>query len=174
MEEDVSYAENLFLKADTLISDGKIPEGKELLEELLQQYPDYGRAHNHLGWIYCTKYSNYEKGENHYKLAMKFAPKYPPSYLNYTYLLVEVARHQEAKILIEYTLNTIEGIDKASFYCELGRIYEIEKNYLESYKYYVAARDGATNPVFIDNMNVNLNRLKNKMSTFEKIKLRFK
>lgn len=113
MEEDVSYVENLFLKADTSISEGKIPEGKEPLEELLQQYPDYGRAHNHLGWVYCTKYSNYDKGEYHYKLAMKFTPKYPLSYLNYTYLLVEVARYQEAKILIKHTLTNIEGINKA-------------------------------------------------------------
>ncbi|WP_306352500.1 tetratricopeptide repeat protein [Flavobacterium sp. '19STA2R22 D10 B1'] len=174
MEENISYAENLFLKADTLITEGKITEGKELLEELLQQFPDYGRAHNHIGWIYCTKYSNYEKGEYHYKLAMKFTPKYPPSYLNYSYLLVDIGRYQEAKILIDLALNTVEGIDFASFYSELGKIHEMEGDYFKAYKYYKDARNKAMNPAFIDNMNAGLDRVKNKMSTFEKIKLRFK
>ncbi len=36
-------AENLFFEADQLIDDNKITEAKDLLLELLNEYPDYGR-----------------------------------------------------------------------------------------------------------------------------------
>lgn len=173
MEENVSYYENQFIKADTLISEAKISEAKELLEEILAQCPDFGKAHNHLGWIFHMKLSNYEKGLYHYKLAMKFEPKYPASYLNHTYLLVDMGRYSEAKQHIEQTLKNLENADKASYYSELGRIFEAEQNFMESYKYYKMSVSYAFNPQFIDNMKINMERVKNKMTTFEKLKLKF-
>ena len=53
--ESLSFYENQFIKADSLISEGNSAEAKELLEEILSQYPDFGKAHNHLGWIYYIK-----------------------------------------------------------------------------------------------------------------------
>jgi tetratricopeptide (TPR) repeat protein len=171
--EDLSYVESLFIKADTAITGNNIAEGKEILEELLEQFPDYGRAHNHLGWIYSSKYSNYEKAEYHFKLAIKYEPTYPASYLNYAYLLVDTEKYNEAKELINKTLVNIKGIDKGSFYSELGRIYEMERNYLASYKFYKKAIQEGFNPKFIENMNSNLKRLKGKMTIFDKLKILF-
>lgn len=173
MEENISYYENQFIKADTLISEAKISEAKELLEEILAQCPDFGKAHNHLGWIFHMKLSNYEKGLYHYKLAIKFEPKYPPSYLNQTYLLVDMGRYSEAKQHIEQTLKTLENADKASYYSELGRIFEAEQNFNEAYKHYKLSVNYAFNPQFIDNMKINMSRVKDKMTTFEKLKLKF-
>ena len=171
--ESLSFYENQFIKADGLISDGNIAEAKEILEDILSQYPDFGKAHNHLGWIYYNKLSNYDKGIYHYKLAMKFDPKYPAPYLNYTYLLVDIGKYDEAKKHIEFSFSTLENIDNASFNCELGRIAEFEDDYVSSYKFYTKAKKCAMNPQFIENMDSNNRRVYDKMSIFEKLKIKF-
>lgn len=173
MEENISYYENQFIRADALISDGNVSEAKEILEEILTQYPDFGKAHNHLGWIYYTKLSNYEKGIYHYKLAMRFDPKYPASYLNYAYLLVDLRRLEEAKEHIDETLKYLENADGASYYSELGRIYEMEFNFIRSYEFYKKAMSYGFGAQFIENMKMNMNRVKDKMTIFEKLKLKF-
>lgn len=170
--ESLSYYENQFIKADSLISDGNIADGKELLEEILSQYPDFGKAHNHLGWIYYNKLSNYDKGIYHYKLAMKFDPKYPAPYLNYTYLLIDIGRYEEAKEHISFTMQSLENFDSSSYNSELGRMAEYESQYTAAYNYYKLAKKNALNPNFIDNMNANMKRVKDKMSIFEKLKLK--
>jgi len=173
MEENISYYENQFIKADSLISESKISEAKEMLEDLLAQCPDFGKAHNHLGWIFHMKLSNHEKALYHYKLAMKFEPKYTASYLNYTYLLVDMGKFAEAKDHIERTLRNVENADNASYYSELGRIFEAEQNFPKSYRYYKKAANYAYGSQFIDNMKTNMYRVKDKMSFFEKLKLVF-
>ncbi|OXB06839.1 hypothetical protein [Flavobacterium pectinovorum] len=170
--ESLSFYENQFIKADSLISEGNIADGKEMLEEILSQYPDFGKAHNHLGWIYYNKLSNYDKGIYHYKLAMKFEPKYPAPYLNYTYLLIDIGRYAEAKEHIDFTFNNLENVDYSSFNSELGRMAEYESDYIAAYNFYKLAKKNALNPNFIDNMNANMKRVKDKMSIFEKLKLK--
>ncbi|WP_347051961.1 tetratricopeptide repeat protein [Flavobacterium olei] len=172
--ENLSFYENQFIKADSLISEGNSADAKELLEELLSQYPDFGKAHNHLGWIYYNKLSDYEKGVYHYKLAMKFDPKYPAPYLNYTYLLIDLGRYAEAKEHIRATMANLENADNSSYNSELGRMAEYEGQYAAAFTYYKEARKNALNPNFIDNMNANMKRVKDKMSIFEKLKLKLK
>lgn len=171
--DNISYLENQFIKADALISEGKVSEAKELLEEILQESPDFGKAHNHLGWIHCNKLSNYEKAEYHYKLAIKFDPDYPASYLNCTYLLVDLGKFEEAKKLIDKALSEVTGADKASYYSELARIYEFEKKYTLAHQFYKKSLDFAFNANYIENMKVNMKRVQDKMSTFERLKLKF-
>jgi len=172
--ESLSFYENQFIKADSLISEGNSADAKELLEEILSQYPDFGKAHNHLGWIYYNKLSDYERGIYHYKLAMKFDPKYPAPYLNYTYLLIDIGRYTEAKEHINFTLATLENADNSSYNSELGRMAEYENQYIVAYGYYKEAVKNALNPNFIDNMKANMKRVKDKMSIFEKLKLKLK
>lgn len=171
--DNISHLENQFIKADALIGEGKVSEAKELLEEILEEGPDFGKAHNHLGWIYCNKLSNFEKAEYHYKLGIKFDPSYPATYLNYTYLLVDLGKYEEAKQLIDRALREVTGADKASYYSELARIYEFERKYVLAYQFYKKSSDFAFNANYIENMKVNMKRVKDKMSTFERLKLNF-
>ncbi len=172
--ESLSFYENQFIKADSLISEGNSADAKELLEEILSQYPDFGKAHNHLGWIYYNKLSDFEKGIYHYKLAMKFDPKYPAPYLNYTYLLIDIGRYEEAKKHIDFTKANLENADNSSYNSELGRMAEYENQYTDAYNFYKEAKKNALNPNFIDNMRANMKRVKDKMSIFEKLKLKLK
>ena len=172
--DSLAYYENQFIKADALISEGNVSEAKEILEEILEQCPDFGKAHNHIGWIHYNKLSNYEKGIFHYKLAMKFDPKYAAPYLNYTYLLVDIGRYKEAKEHIELAFRTLENLDYATFYSELGRIAELEFDYIEAHKNYSLSKKHAFNPQFLENMDINNKRVYDKMSIFEKLKVKFK
>lgn len=171
--DNISLIENQFIKADTLISAGNVSEAKEVLEEILAECPDFGKAHNHLGWIYCTRLSNYEKAEYHYKLALRFEPAYPSPYINLVYLLVDLGRFAEARQFISNTLRDVAGIDKSSYFSELGRICEFEADYIQAYLHYKKSLKLAFSLTFIDNMKINIVRVKDKMSTFEKLKLNF-
>lgn len=172
--ESLSFYENQFIKADSLISEGNSADAKELLEEILSQYPDFGKAHNHLGWIYYNKLSDYERGLYHYKLDIKFDPKYPAPYINCTYLLIDIGRYAEAKEHINFALATLENADNSSYNSELGRMAEYESQYTDAYNFYKEAKRNALNPNFIDNMKANMKRVKDKMSIFEKLKLKLK
>lgn len=171
--ENLSFYENLFIKADALITNGNISEAKEILEDILSQQPDYSKAHNHMGWIYYNKLNNYDKGIYHYNLAIKFDSKYPSPYINLTYLLIDIGRYEEAKKHIEFSLQNLESPDMPSYKSELGRISENEKDFVSAYKFYNDAKKLALNNQFIDNMNSNLRRIHTKMSFLDRLKIQF-
>lgn len=123
MENYDPALENDFDEADRLINDNHIDEGKALLLSILDREPTYGKAHNHLGWIYNTKEDDAVKAEKHYKLALKYAPDYPAPYLNYAYLLSKLARYDELHKHLQLC-DTIPGINKAVLAREWGYYYE--------------------------------------------------
>ena len=45
-------AEELFAQADRLLNDGVISEAVEKLGQILKRNPRFGKAYNHLGWVY--------------------------------------------------------------------------------------------------------------------------
>ena len=49
---------------------------------------------------------------------------------------------------------------------------EYESNYTAAYNFYKLAKKNALNQNFIDNMDANMKRVKDKMSIFEKLKLK--
>src|SRR5262245_55146485 len=72
MSDNYNLVEEYFMQVDKLFADNEFVQGKKLLEEILEMEPAYGRAHNHLGWLYYAKLDNFEKAEYHYKSAKKF------------------------------------------------------------------------------------------------------
>lgn len=162
-----AWVEELFLKVDDLFSKGEFFEGKKILEELLEQEPGYGRAHNHLGWLYYAKFDEFEKAENHFKLAIKFAALYPAGYMNLTYLLNYLNRHEELVRHIDKSLK-IEGTVKSTLYTELGKSYEINGKYKEATESYRSAIRFSLNKEEMASLNENLDRVKTKTGLFEK------
>ena len=47
--------EDMLFEADELIRSNKISDAVSLLEGIIAQAPDFGKAYNHLGWGYETK-----------------------------------------------------------------------------------------------------------------------
>ena len=75
--------EEMFAQADRLLNEGVIMEAVEKLSQILKRNPRFGKAYNHLGWVYEMKYKNIARAEEYYKAAMSYAPNYNASYLNY-------------------------------------------------------------------------------------------
>lgn len=167
MKENNLWIEELFLKVDDFFARGEITEGKKLLEEILEQEPGYGRAHNHLGWVYYAKLDDYAKAEYHFKLAIKFADTYPAAYMNLTYLLNYLNRYTDLVAHVAIALK-VEGTVKSVLYNELGKAHEINGNYTEAANAYKNAIRFSLNKEEMDALNENLSRVKNKVSLFER------
>jgi len=84
-----------------------------LLYEVLENFPDYAKAHNHLGWIYHYKMTDYTKAERHYKLSLKFSKNYHSPYGNYAYFLIDKGDY---KAMIDFGLKAlkIDVVDKGT------------------------------------------------------------
>lgn len=80
-------------------------KAKRLLAELLEDQPDYGRAHQLLGWIYASQLNQYEEAELHFKMAMQFDPGHAATYSDYMYLLKMTSRHHEMVTFAEKVEN---------------------------------------------------------------------
>lgn len=167
---DDNSAENLFFEADNLIDENKIQEAKSVLLDLLNEYPDYGRAHNHLGWLYSVKFNNHIKAKKHLELALKFSPDYQGVYANYVYLLLEMNQYDA---LIDFGNNHVNNgvADAGTIYNKMAQAYELKGAYLQAYKHYKLAVKGAINNQFIEELYASINRLKSKMSLFQKLSL---
>jgi Tfp pilus assembly protein PilF len=136
MEEGINYdLEEKFLTADKLISENKLSEAARLLEEILEEAPDYGKAHNHMGWLFETKFKNLLRAEEHYRLAIKFSPEYTAAYYNYSYLLSALRKYDELEKLLATAIK-VSGINYATVYNEYGLLREAQGNLDDAIHYY--------------------------------------
>lgn len=132
--------DDLFFEADALIKENKITEAFSTLEIILVEDPTYGRAYNHLGWIYETKYRDYAKAEEMYRKCIALDPNYTPIYLNMSILLSTLGKYDEQKELLRQALE-VPGIDKPGMYNELGIANEMQGNFEDAIgNYKLAAR----------------------------------
>lgn len=160
--------ENLFLEVSKAIDERDLSGAKLLLEELLSIDPGYGRAHNHLGWIYETKIKDFQKAQRHYELAIKFCQgTYPVVYVNYGYLLIEFGHLEEAEKVIAEGL-TVDGADKATLYYQKAKIAEHRKDYIQAYKTYLEAKNLNFNKDFHGLLLNEIGRVQMKMNFWQK------
>lgn len=165
--ENYNYIEVRFLEAEKLLNENDFAAAKGLLEEILEMEPGYGRAHNHLGWLYYAKFDNYERAAYHFRLAIKFEPGYPASYINYCYLLNEINNEPELRSLAMKALE-VPGVNKAVIYNELGRSSEMSGYYKDALANYKEAIRYSMNKNEIEVFNLNIERAKQKQALFAK------
>jgi tetratricopeptide (TPR) repeat protein len=130
--------EEMFAKADDLIKEGDIKGAVELLFKITQRNPQFGKAYNHLGWVYENKYKNYAKAEEFYKKALQYSPEYAAGYLNYTYFLSNLSRFGELKPHLDKAL-TVPSVAKETIYNEYAIMLEMQQQPQEAMDYYVKA-----------------------------------
>lgn len=130
--------EELFLKADQLIGAEDIVGARKLLYQILDEYPDFGRAHNHLGWLNEHKLRYFDKAEEHFKAALRFSPEYPAGWINYGYFLEAQDRFDE---LLEHyeKMKKVKGISQSLIYNGQGAIAELRGNYTSAIEFYKKA-----------------------------------
>ena len=56
------------------LNEGVIMEAVEKLSQILKRNPRFGKAYNHLGWVYETKYKNMQRAEEYYRAMFRGRP----------------------------------------------------------------------------------------------------
>jgi tetratricopeptide (TPR) repeat protein len=138
MESENLEYEDMLLEADELIRNNKIADAVLLLESIISQTPDYGKAYNHLGWIYETKFKDVIKAEKMYKQCLAYNPEYPPVYLNLSIVLSLLSKFEEQEELLNKALS-IPGIEKSGIINELGILNELKLDFNKAIEYYKTA-----------------------------------
>jgi tetratricopeptide (TPR) repeat protein len=133
--------ESMFQEADRLLNEKAIAEGMNMLNSIIQEAPEFGKAYNHLGWIYETQYKDYANAEKNYKLALQYMPAYHATYYNYAIVLSVLQRWDDLIALLNKGL-TIPGVNKSTLHNEFGIMYETRgmfKEAIEAYKNYATS-----------------------------------
>ncbi len=128
-------AEEMFANADNLLNEGVLKQAVDVLTQIIKRNPHFGKAYNHLGWVFETKYKNAAKAEEYYKAAMQYAPHYNASYLNYCYLLSNQHRFDELKTHLD-KLSELQGIAKDTIANEFAVMYEMQGNINKAIEHY--------------------------------------
>jgi Flp pilus assembly protein TadD len=130
--------EEMFYAADLLIERGQVAEAHQLLLRLLDRFPLFGRAWNHLGFLYETSFKNPATAEQHYRKALELAPEYPATWLNFAVLLSQQERWEELESLLQ-RCHTIPGMNKAKVHHETAIMREAQGRLQEAIQEYRAA-----------------------------------
>ncbi len=133
--DDIGELNKLFYRADNQIKDGLIGEALDTLTQIIGQDAQFGKAYNHLGWIYETKEKDYQKAEECYRLALKYASDYTPVYLNYAILLSTLKRYTELEEHLDRALK-VPGINESKIWNERGIMSELQGEYADAISAY--------------------------------------
>lgn len=125
----------MFFEAESLIGQRQVAQAVGILEAIIEEQPDYGKAHNHLAWLYEHEYKDFSRSEKHYKAAIRFSPSYPSTYLNYCHLLSRLGQLEALEALLQKA-RLIEGMKKSEICHEYGILYEMRGDYLNAANYY--------------------------------------
>ena len=155
-------SEELFAQADRLLYDGVIMEAVEKLTQILRRNPRFGKAYNHLGWVYETKYKNTERAEEYYKAAMQYAPNYNAAYLNYSYFLSNLGRFEELQQHLD-RVSKIPGIAKDTIATEYAIMYEMQGILQEAMDSYQKAAIVTLDMAKLDKYKESIDRCKKKL-----------
>ncbi len=154
--------EELFAQADRLLNEGVIMDAVDKLSQILKRNPRFGKAYNHLGWVYETKYKNMQRAEEYYRAAIQHAPYYTAPYLNYAYFLSNQGRFDELKGHLDRT-SQIPGIAKDTIANEYAIMYEMTGNLQQAIKSYQDAAIVTLDMAKLDKYKEGIDRCRKKL-----------
>lgn len=117
--------------ADLCIKEGKIEDAFNILNEILMDDPLFGKAHNHLGYLYETKIRDFTKAEEHYKLCVQYAPEYCAVYYNYAILLSTLKKYEDLTQLLNKA-ELVAGINHSTIANEWAIMLEAQGKFDEA------------------------------------------
>ncbi len=133
--DHLTKLEELLNQANGDIKNGNYEVASDTLEEIINTDPNFGKAYNHLGYLYEVKFKDFEKGETLYKLCLEKSPLYPSVYYNYAILLSTLGRYDDLAELLDRAMN-IPGITKSTIYNEYAIMYEQQGKLDEAITHY--------------------------------------
>ncbi len=156
-----------FIKIYNLLQWGKCIKAKRMLEEILEEEPDHGRAHYEMGMIYFGELINYEMAEFHFKLAIRFCPAEVFAYYAYQKLLFQQSRHEE---LIQFSDKALEvkSIYKPLIFKHLAACYEEQQKFRKAISSYEKGMLHALNDYEFEQFKKMIERVKSKQNKNKK------
>jgi Tfp pilus assembly protein PilF len=163
--DHLTKLEEMLDQANNDIKKGLYDEATNKLEKIIDIDPNFGKAYNHLGYLYEVKFKEYEKGETLYKLCLEKSPMYPAVYYNYSILLSTLGKWDELKDLLDRALN-IPGITKSTIYNEYGIMLEQQAKLDEAIEYYKKCALSTLNKDVLNRAKDSIERCKSKKELF--------
>jgi len=163
--DHLTRLEELLDQANTDIKNGQYEAAENKLEEIISTDPNFGKAYNHMGYLYEVKFKDYEKGETLYKLCLEKTPLYPSVYYNYAILLSTLGKWNELKELLDQAMN-IPGITKSTIYNEYAIMYEQQGNLDDAIEHYRKAGLNTLDQGTLDRAKSSIERCKKKKELF--------
>ena len=152
-------------KAEKLFGEYMIEEAKMILEGLLEEEPGYGKAHNHIGWMYLYHENEEEKAEMHLKYSILFDPTYAPAYLHLASLYIGKNEYKKALEILEKGLEAKDA-NKVMIYELKGQSYEGLEEYSTALKNYKLALRYAVTDWESSSIETNIKRTRKKRFMF--------
>ena len=163
--DHLTKLEELLDQANTDIKNGLYDEATNKLEKIISIDPNFGKAYNHMGYLYEVKFKDYEKGETLYKLCLEKTPMYPSVYYSYAILLSTLGKYDELKELLDQAMN-IPGITKSTIYNEYAIMYEQQGKLDEAIEHYRKAGLNTLDKGVLDRAKTSIERCKSKKELF--------
>lgn len=133
--EKINWIEEYLEEAMRLTNDEGHEPALKLLDKLLYEEPGYGRLHNTLGRIYFYYAEEIPAAERHFRMAIKFAPKFADPYWHLGQLLYQEERLDEAIRVYCRGLKAKQA-PKSSLLTGVGKAYELKKKYRKAIAHY--------------------------------------
>jgi len=163
--DHLTKLEEMLDEANLEIKNGKYEDASNILEKIIDIDPNFGKAYNHLGYLYEVKFKEYEKGETLYKLCIEKSPMYPSVYYNYSVLLSTLGKWDELKTLLDKAIN-IPGIIKATIYNEYAIMHEQQGELDKAIDYFRKAGMNTLDKGVLDRAKTSIERCKSKKDLY--------
>ena len=163
--DHLTKLEEMLDEANLEIKNGKYEDASNILEKIIDIDPNFGKAYNHLGYLYEVKFKEYEKGETLYKLCIEKSPMYPSVYYNYSVLLSTLGKWDELKTLLDKAIN-IPGIIKATIYNEYAIMHEQQGKLDKAIDYFRKAGMNTLDKGVLDRAKTSIERCKSKKDLY--------
>lgn len=153
--------EQYMLEADRAFAQEDYVKGKSLIEEALALEPDYGEAHNYLGWLYLYQLNNPDRTEEHLKLAIRYKPNCRGAYVHLSAMFTDQGRFEELQSLMPKALE-VRGINRVSLLVDWGRMYELMGKYRQAVHTYKEAMKASLSNSEMDGLRDHIRRSRRK------------
>lgn len=154
--------DEMFFEADTLIAEKRFADAINTLESILIESPEYGKAYNHLGWIYETKYKDLKQAEEFYKKCLLYEPDYPAVHINLAVVLSSLGKYEELEAHLINALQ-VAGVEKSNTYNEFGIMYELQGKFNQAIEQYKNAIRNTLSEANVETYSKSIKRCKTKM-----------
>ncbi|WP_405574417.1 tetratricopeptide repeat protein [Winogradskyella sp. Asnod2-B02-A] len=145
----------------------ELEETVENLNYALSYEADNAYALYLMGRLQAEQFGDYEKAKQYYAEALANKMDFQKVYSKYILVLIWNEDYEEAQKLIDFAL-TVKGLNKGTVYLYQGQLFENLQAYKKAIKAFKKAKCFGYNDGFINHLNSEISRVKNKMKPKKK------